>query len=757
MAELLAKPDVPLLFHLEEVIRLGAEIAERMRLPPRLRAKALLACALHDIGKATRGFQDYMRALRMVQEAEQRGAPAPEQERLRRIARQRKARAYPHALASLPIVLAAEGNLPSGPGESPSAFEATAAVLSHHSPLGPELYKGYESLPDYLWDDLPDLLRALWELMYEHGVDELPALKDIEPQIRILARQTPAALLEQPLSFGNEFRTLRGTLQRLPPQDFARVKTVLHLADWLASAKSPCPSALFLSAGTLTVQRSMETRGQSLRDFQRRAQSAADREILLLRAPTGTGKTEALLLWAGRAERIIYLLPTQATTNAMWRRLRGIYGNDAVGLAHGRASYMLRREFDEDPLDLRLFGSVFAKPVTVATLDQYLLAHLHGRHWEERRSLARGATLILDEIHAYEPYTLGLLLEALSREPPARLALASATLPDPLLQLFPPGEPVDAEPDLWARRRHRIRLCGGRLTDHGLEIAMDLARKGKTVLVIANTVRDARQLYRQLREAHRWPQRALLHSRFTLADRARKEEEAQRPQPGTILIATQVVEVSLDISYDAMITEIAPMDALVQRMGRVNRQGIHPPAPVWICQDWSEGAQRVYGREILLWSRELLEALPETPSDADLAHAVQQLYERVMSDPAWQRELEDGRAAMREIQQILGCYTIDLSDEEMKNRFTARRGTLSIEVLPEVLASEADALRERGEMWRLPELLVPVPIYWLKEHGTFFTPRTDLGCFQTALPYHPEEGLQEPEPQTAGPRGVIVE
>jgi len=128
-----------------------------------------------------------------------------------------------------------------------------------------------------------------------------------------------------------------------------------------------------------------------------------------------------------------------------------------------------------------------------------------------------------------------------------------------------------------------------------------------------------------------------------------------------------------------------------------------------------------------------------------------------MSDPAWQRELEDGRTAMREIQQILGCYTIDLSDEEMKNRFTARRGTLSIEVLPEVLASEADALRERGEMWRLPELLVPVPIYWLKEHGTFFTPRTDLGCFQTALPYHPEEGLQEPEPQTAGPRGVIVE
>ncbi len=759
MAELLAKPDVPLLFHLEEVIRLGAEIAERMRLPPRLRAKALLACALHDIGKATRGFQDYMRALRMVQEAEQRGAPAPEQERLRRIARQRKARAYPHPLASLPIALAAEGNLPSGPGESPGAFEATAAVLSHHSPLGPELYKGYESLPDYLWDDLPDLLRALWELMYEHGVDELPVLKDIEPQIQILARQTPAALLEQPFTFGNESRTLRGMLQRLPPEDFARVKTVLHLADWLASAKSPCPSALFLSAGTLTVQRSMETRGQSLRDFQRRAQSAADRETLLLRAPTGSGKTEALLLWAGRAERIIYLLPTQATTNAMWRRLRKIYGDDAVGLAHGRASYMLRREFDEDPLDLRLFGSVFARPVTVATLDQYLLAHLHGRHWEERRSLARGATLILDEVHAYEPYTLGLLLEALEREPPARLALASATLPDPLLRLFPRldrAEQVVAEPALWGRRRHRIELREGKLTELGLEAALDLARKGKTVLIVTNTVRDAQYLYRQLREEHRWPHRALLHSRFTLFDRTRKEEEVQQPKPGTIFISTQVVEVSLDISYDALITEIAPMDALVQRMGRVNRQGKSEPAPVVVYRDWSEGAQRIYGQDVLSWSRELLEELPEVPCDADLVRATHRLYERVVATPEWQKELQEGRAALQEIQRVLGCYTIDLSDEEMRARFTTRRGTVAIEVLPETFVSTAYDLRERGEAWRLPELLVPIPIYWLREHPHHFSPRSDLGCLQANLPYSSEEGLQEPEPQTGAPPGALI-
>ena len=759
MAELLAKPDVPLLAHLEEVTRLGAEIAERMRLPAFLRSKALLACAMHDIGKATRSFQDYMQAVRAAQEAERRGAPDREQERLRQIARKKKAAAYPHALASLPFVLAAEGMRFTNPEGGFRRYEATAAVLSHHSPLGPELYKGYETFPECDWGALADLLRMLWEILHRHDVEGLPPTKDFENASRVLARQPPVALLDHPLRFGNETRTLRGILQRLPPEDFARVKTVLHLADWLASAKSPQPFMLFRSVRASAVEQYLKNKGHTLNEFQRDARSAASRDTFVLRAPTGTGKTEALLLWAGDAERILYLLPTQATTNAMWRRLREIYGDDPVGLSHGRASYMLRRESEEDPLDLRLFGSVFARPVTVATLDQYLLAHLHGRHWEERRSLARGATLILDEVHAYEPYTLGLLLEALEQEPPARLALASATLPDSLLRLFPRldrEKPVEAEPALWERRRHRIELREGKLTELGLEAALDLAREGKTVLIVANTVRDAQHLYRRLREEHRWPHCSLLHSRFTLLDRTRKEEEVRQPEPGMIFIATQVVEVSLDISYDALITEIAPVDALVQRMGRVNRQGGSGPAPVVIYRDWSEGARRIYGQDILLWSRELLEELPEIPRDADLARATHRLYERVVAAPEWQKELQEGRAALQEIRRILGCYTIDLSDEEMRARFTARRGMISIEVLPEAFVSTAYDLRERGETWRLPELLVPVPIYWLREYPHHFFPRSDLGCLQANLPYSPEEGLQEPEPQTGAPPGALI-
>lgn len=735
MDELLAKPSVSLADHLWDVIRLGDEISRRLQLDERLRTKALLACALHDIGKATESFQAYMRAAREKELAEQRGVPAHEIARLKKLVRKKKAAAYPHALASLPLALVIEKLLGERYGWKAHDLSATAAVLTHHSPLGPELYQGY-GVPDF-HPQLIEALESVWKLLGRVGVDGLPPAREFFNSIQPLLRESPAALLyDRKLQFGQENRRLRGILQGLPPDEFAQVKAVLHLADWLVSATKPDHRLLFLEQGRTRIEEHI--RQFPLREFQRQTASASC-DVLHLRAPTGSGKTEALLLWAGDAERLIYLLPTQATVNAMWKRLRKIYGEDNVALAHGRASYILRTEFDEDPLDMRLFGSVFAKPVTVATLDQYLLAHLNGRHWEERRSLSQRATIILDEIHAYEPYTLGLLLEALERERPARIALASATLPPALLKLFSEGMLIEAEMPLWQRTRHRLELRDGTLPS-SLPDAVAYAREGKTVLIVANTIRDAQDLHQSLRDEFGWERRYLLHSRFIFRDRQHKEAQVENPQPGTIFIATQVVEVSLDVSYDVLMTEVAPLDALVQRMGRVNRYGEKPPAPTIVCCQWSEGSQRVYGKELLQLSLELLNGLPCTPANRDLAEAVAKLYQCVIPTLDWQEELHAGRQTLHEIQRILGCYTIDLSDEEMRSRFTARRGHVSIEVLPTEFVQEAYQLRERDEGWRLPELLVPVPAYWLTR-SEFFTPLEDLGCIQTTLEYNPEQGL----------------
>ncbi len=714
--KLLAKPDKVLVEHLSEVTALGAQIAERLMLSEPLRVKVILACALHDIGKATVDFQEYIRG--------------------------RRQKAYPHALASLPFVLCAETSLAEPYTWERRSLEATAAVLTHHSPLSPNLFKDRGTV-DY-HSQVGRVLEEVWQLLQSHGIRSLPPVGAFWENVQRLLTVPLASLLDDSLSFNDKNSTLRGLLRDLPPQNFACVKTALHLADWLASAKVMQTSVLFLQDGISAVNGHADTLNAPLRIFQTEAQQARHSDVLWLRAPTGTGKTEALLLWAGDTERLLYLLPTQATTNAMWRRLRRIYGHETVALAHGRAFYTLRQEPDEGPLDARLFGSVFARPVTVATLDQYLLAHLHGRYWEERRTLASRATVVLDELHAYEPYTLGLLLEALKRECPARLALAGATLPDSLLALFPEGRLIEAEPDLWHRSRHVLAYKGEKLLESGVEEALEHARRGKRVLAIANTVRDAQELYRLLQQAG-WKKCVLLHARFILRDRVAKEEEIGRAESGTVFIATQVVEVSLDISYDVLITEIAPVDALVQRMGRVNRRGEQTtPAPVVIYTQWSDGSQRVYGKEVLTWSKEILTSLSFTPTDRDLAQATQRLYEQVVATEEWQRELAQGRTTLDDLQRSLGCYTIDFSDEELHSRFATRRGTVSVEVLPALFEEEAWAFKEQGELWKLPELLVPVPIWWVREFADRFLPLPDLGALQTTLTYDGESGLHSP-------------
>lgn len=727
---LLGKPDTSLLEHTRGVVEQGKQLIKLLNLSPDLERRVLLACAFHDIGKATHSFQHHMKG--------------------------KRGRAYPHALASFPFTLLAEGMCLNPP------LLATAAVISHHSPLTARVYKGYEEGkgPDYVGEEiLIKLLERIAKLLNDedflHGLP-LDFGKKLWEHLKKMGNN-PAALLEEKFYFGEEEKSLRGIFRQLSPQEFSDVKTALQLADWVASSKKFQSTDLFLRDGRNSVIDNIKKKGLMLKFFQKKAKEIKERR-LWLRAPTGTGKTEALLLWAGDAQRLIYLLPTQATANAMWQRLKSIYGDQNVGLVHGRAGYILRKELEEGALDEKLWAGVFAKPVVVGTLDQYLFAHLHGRHWEIRRALARRATVILDEIHSYDPYTLGLLAEALTKEMPARIAFASATLPDFLSGILGEGPLLEAEDTLWQRQRHRIELREGHLED-ALDEIVSFAEKGKSVLVILNTVKKAQEIYKALKGRGNYKLH-LLHSRFIFKDRWEKENKLESSGKGSILISTQIVEVSLDISYDVLFTQIAPIDALVQRLGRVNRRGITsqgkpaPPAPVFIFLERDKGSERIYGAEILSESERILRGLSQMPTDREWVKATNSLYNVLISTPSYQEDLEKGRKTLKEIQQILGCYTIDLSDEEMQKRFITREGQLSIEVLPRNFKDEVFALKESGQLWRIVEFLVPVPIYWLHAFKGWFSPAEDLGVFLTDMPYSSEIGLVPPMEKDEAPLGA---
>lgn len=452
-----AKPDETLSEHTQRVVEAGKQLCDRLHLPDCLRRRVEIACLLHDVGKATQSFQKRMEAAR-------KGTKLPP--------------AYPHALASFPFVLALE----SQHFGQQSYKLATAAVLTHHSPLHPRLYEGIARPPDFIEQALREWL-AQW-------LTEAP-----ETLMRLL-EENPAGWLYQEANYPDGSRTLMQQFQRLPAQEFTLVKAILCLADWLASAHHKA-DRIFLTRGKQKLLKHLQAKKQlgleRLYDFQREAHSRQESR-LYFQAPTGAGKTEAMLLFAGDSERILYLLPTQATANAMHTRLAAIYGRDAVGIAHGRALLELSRDREEPPLDVRLFNTVFAKPVTVATLDQYLLAHLHGRHWEICRTLSRYATVLMDEIHAYEPYTLGLLRAALEADPPQRLAIASATLPTPLMEYLGEAPLVKAEDSLWQQKRHRL-LREQRAPEEAVKEALDRAANGEAVLFVVNTVPMAQSLY----------------------------------------------------------------------------------------------------------------------------------------------------------------------------------------------------------------------------------------------------------------------
>lgn len=345
--------------------------------------------------------------------------------------------------------------------------------------------------------------------------------------------------------------------------------------------------------------------------------------LVLVEAPMGEGKTELaflahLRLQAANGHRGLYIaLPTQATSNAMFERtltfLRSFplaEGHD-IQLAHGGAA------LDERVHHLRqVNGSVpdsvassawlaqrkrpLLSPYGVGTVDQALLAVLHVKHHFVRVWGLANRVVVLDEVHAYDSYTSGLIESLLCwlRAMNCSVVLMSATLPArrraaflmawgaqdrpdvayPRVLLTTPGGTLGATVD--CRTQVPIQVSGlPEDLDTLAQAALTALAGGGCGVVIVNTVKRAQVLHGLLQE--RLPPQAellLFHARYPADERQQREQavlarfgrEAQRPACA-LLIATQVVEQSLDIDFDFMLSDLAPVDLLLQRAGRLHR------------------------------------------------------------------------------------------------------------------------------------------------------------------------------------------
>lgn len=405
---------------------------------------------------------------------------------------------------------------------------------------------------------------------------------------------------------------------------------------YLATARETANEAV-AAAGMATTPVSTER----LFDFELRPMQKAAQDIPLPGGPclaiiedeTGAGKTEAALLLsqrmlaAGKGLGLFFALPTMATSDAMYGRMRQTIGRMFVGtpnlaLAHGRAH--LSREFratisnegrgENDVSCTRWLADdrrkVLMSDVGVGTIDQALQAVMPTAFATLRLFGLSRQILIVDEVHEMGNPYMARELEELLRLHAMRggsAILATATLPldlrRRLVEAFNKGAEITTTPDLDDPSYPALTLsCGETVTDfprqasskgpvrverigsqtEAVDRVVHLAKSGACTLWVRNAVDDAIAAVHALRA--RGIKARLLHARFTLFDRKTherdimkifgKEGQAYRhKKDGTaeVLVATQVVESSLDIDFDAVVSDLAPMAALIQRAGRLWR------------------------------------------------------------------------------------------------------------------------------------------------------------------------------------------
>lgn len=360
--------------------------------------------------------------------------------------------------------------------------------------------------------------------------------------------------------------------------------------------------------------------------------------VLLLTAPMGVGKTEAALrasrLMGGDDAGLLFLLPTMATTDAMFERVSdyakrvAVDDNVNVGLVHSMASlnesYSSLPDGRVDPVsddsDTRLVATRWLRgrqrtllaPVAAATIDQLLAATLRSRRGFLRWLGLSGKTVVIDEAHSFDAYMHGLLETALQwlgrfKVP---VIVMSATMPSrvsgSLVRAWCSGAGLTAPESVcpypgWLHvglsgkvtaadvptplvelhvRRVDVADWRQRWTDAVLD-RLESLDAGGCALVVCNTVREAQILTETLLPwaLSRSVDVRCLHSRFTQADRRRITDgvvssfgpaSPDRPHR-SVLIGTQIVEQSLDVDFDVVISCLAPVAQLLQRSGRGHR------------------------------------------------------------------------------------------------------------------------------------------------------------------------------------------
>lgn len=339
--------------HLEETLNNAKRVLEKDN--EELKNYALISAAFHDIGKADYRFQQYIRGKRK--------------------------RSPPHPLLGLPIVDIVIKDLGI---EEPYRSLIVLSVASHHTPLYENLYH------DYFHTNLEVEKRAINELT--DTVNDLLINIGYETKIEINNDwQMPKKILE----IAKKTVITKYASEKLRDV-FVKMQGCLMYADYLSSAGKDFASTVFFPRKFVNKEYVYQLRANRLKGN------------LFITLPTGTGKTETALYWAKNnfRESLFYILPTATTINAMYRRFKKFF-KENTALYHSYADMFLF--YEDENMDNLLYYKYFLYPINVTTPDQLMLSLMNYKKYTLKNYRFLKSTIIVDEIHSYDPETFFLL------------------------------------------------------------------------------------------------------------------------------------------------------------------------------------------------------------------------------------------------------------------------------------------------------------------------------------------------------------
>lgn len=445
-------------------------------------------------------------------------------------------------------------------------------------------------------------------------------MKQIEEYLNRKIRKLNCSNLDD-LLFRNNVYTGKYIPDSNAWKEYLLIKGLLNKFDYTVSAGyENAESAIDLHEKKLVKNIEKFLNGKELRPAQKFMKMNRDKNLIVI-APTGSGKTEASLLWMN-GEKSLYTLPLKVSSNAIYLRIKENYEYKDVALLHSDAMAVYLREYNgnEDIGEKYERSKMLSQPLTVCTVDQLFRFVYRALGTEIFAATLKYSKLVLDEIQAYEPRVIATIIYGLKmiQEMGGKFAIITATFP-PVLKYFMEQyglvegkqyifkDFTGKEYQVEKYPRHKVEI---RHSEMNLD-EIRLRGKNRKVLVICNTVSKAQKLYKKLEGENVW----LLHSKYIRRDRAFLERKimgfSESGESG-IWITTQIVEASLDIDFDILYTEMCTADSLLQRMGRCNRKGRYCPNEANIVvfdnrNGVSEGKRRsVYEDKLYDRSLELL-------------------------------------------------------------------------------------------------------------------------------------------------------